>query len=122
MTKHQDCTSAYLHWIISKALNSGQKLYSVSIDYENCFDSINSGFLWQKLLAENVSSKMTNAIEPMYSTVRSFIRHNRQTSNVITSNLGIKQGDPSSSLLFMIFVNEFITSINTDLLMDLHER
>ena len=51
----------------------------------------------------------------MYSTVRSIIKHNRQTSNTITSNLGVKQGDPSSSLLFMMFVNNIITSINTDL-------
>ena len=45
-----------LHSIKSKVLNSGQKLYSAFIDYEKCFDSINRRFLWQKLLAENVSS------------------------------------------------------------------
>ena len=58
---------------------------------------------------------MTNAIKAMYSTARSIIKHNRQISNTITSNLGVKQGDPSSSLLFMMFVNDIITSINTDL-------
>ena len=34
-----------LHSIISKVLNSGQKLYSAFIDYEKCFDSINRRFL-----------------------------------------------------------------------------
>ena len=104
-----------LHAIISKVLNSGQKLYSVFIDYEKCFDRINRTFLWQKLLTENVSSRMINALKAMYSTVRSIIKHNRQTSSAITSNLGVKQGDPSSSLLFMMFVNDIITCVNTDL-------
>ena len=58
---------------------------------------------------------MTNAIKAMYSTVRSIIKHNRQTSNTITSNVGVNQGDPSSSLLFMMFENDTITSINADL-------
>ena len=58
---------------------------------------------------------MIDAIKAMYSRVRSIIKHNHQLSNVITSNLGVKQGDPSSSLLFMMFVNDIVTSINTDL-------
>ena len=77
-----------LHSIISKVLNSGQKLYSVFIDYEKCFDSINRRFLWQKLLAQNARSKMASAIKAMYSTVRSVIKRKRQTFNTITSNLG----------------------------------
>ena len=56
-----------LHSVISKVLNFGQKLYSVFIDYEKCFDRINRVFLWQKLLAENVSSKMTNALRAIYT-------------------------------------------------------
>ena len=36
-----------LHSIISKLLNSGQKLYNVFIDYEKCFDRNNRVFLWK---------------------------------------------------------------------------
>lgn len=104
-----------LHSIILKVLNNGQKLYSIFIDYEKCFDKINRLFLWQKLIAENVSTKMTKAIKAMYSSVRSAIRYNGVTSNNINSYLGVKQGDPSSSLLFMMFVNDIIANIKTDL-------
>ena len=82
---------------------------------KNVFDTINRRILWQKLLSEHVSSKMINAMKATYATVRSIIKHNHQLSNTITSNLGVKQGDPSSSLLFMMFVNDIVTSINTDL-------
>lgn len=104
-----------LNSIIMKVLNSGQKLYSIFIDYEKCFDKINRLFLWQKLLSENISSKMTNAIKAMYNSVRSVIKHNREKSASINSYLGVKQGDPTSSLLFMMFVNDIIANINTNL-------
>ena len=64
-----DCIFIF-HSILSKVIYSGQKLYSVFIDYEKCFDTINRRILWQKLLAEHVSSKMINAIKAMYATVR----------------------------------------------------
>ena len=49
------------------------------------------------------------------SLVRSIIKHNREKSISITSYLGVKQGDPSSTLLFMMFVNDIIANINTNL-------
>ena len=96
-------------------MNNDEKLYSIFIDYEKCYDKINRLFLWQKLIAENVSTKMTRAIKSMYSSVRSAIRYNNLTSRCIHSYLGVKQGDPSSSLLFMMFVNDIISNINTNL-------
>ena len=101
-----------LHSIVSKVLNSGQKLYSLFIDYEKCYDKINRLFLWQKLSTGGLSYKMTRTIKAMYL---SGIRYNRQISNSINSPLGVKQGDPSSSLLFMMFVNDILANINSNL-------
>ena len=39
-----------LHSIITKVLNTGEKLYCVFIDYEKCFDKIDRSFLWHKLI------------------------------------------------------------------------
>lgn len=74
-----------LHSIIAKVLNSGQKLYSIFIDYEKAYDKVNRLFLWQKLLNENVSSKITKALKAMYSSVRSVIKHNKNVSSCINS-------------------------------------
>ena len=38
-----------LHAIISKVLNSGEKLFCCFIDYEKCFDKVDRLFLWQNL-------------------------------------------------------------------------
>ena len=47
--------------------------------------------------------------------MRSTIKHNRQTSPTIPSYLEVKQWDPRSSLLFMMFVNNIVASINTNI-------
>ena len=124
ITKHQfgfqkgksvvDCIFI-LHSIISKILDSGEKLYCVFIDYEKCFDKIDRTFLWQKLISEKVSCKLVNAIRSMYITVKSCIRYNSSYSEFFSLNNGLKQGDPSSPLLFMFFVNDIVDNINSDL-------
>ena len=72
-------------------------------------------FLWQKLLSENVSSKFVNALRPTYSIVRSCVRFQATKSRVFTSFNGLKQGDPSSSLLFMLFINDIVQNVNVGL-------
>ena len=66
------------------------------IDFERCFDKINRAFLRQKLLSQNVSTKITKAIQAMYSVVKSVIKHQGSTSDPISSYMGVKQGDASS--------------------------
>ena len=109
-----DCIFIF-HSIVYKMLNSGKKVYAAFLDYEKCFDKINRLFLFQKLIAQNVSCKMINAIKAMYSTVRSYIRCNNETSDFIRSDTGVKQGDPSSPLLAMMFMNDIINYINSDI-------
>jgi hypothetical protein len=104
-----------LHSIVNKVLNNKQKLYAVFIDFELCFDKIERNFLWQKLLSENVSLKMTKALKSMYITVKQCVRYKSTYSEFFESHLGLKQGDPSSPLLFMMFVNDINDSVNADL-------
>ena len=95
--------------------NQGQKLYCIFIDYEKCFDKIDCSYLWQKLLTENVSCKLVRAIKSMYTTVKSCVKYKSSYSSFFESNMGLKQGDPSSPLLFMLFVNDIMENINANL-------
>ena len=85
------------------------------MDYEKASDKINRSLLWQKLLSENVSSKFVNALRSMYSSVRSCVRYQSSKSRFFSSYNGLKQGDPSSPLLFMLFINDIIQNINVGL-------
>ena len=57
---------------------------------------------------------MTKAIKAMYSVVKSAVNRNGEISTSTDSKVSVKQGDPSSSLLFMMFVNDVITNINSN--------
>ena len=109
-----DCIFTF-YSIIAKTLSAGEKLYCVCVDYAKAFDKINRSLLWQKLLSENVSSKFVNALRSMYSSVRSCVRYQSSKSRFFSSYNGLKQGDPSSPLLFMLFINDIIQNINVGL-------
>ena len=105
------CTSTVRLCIYSpcyntKVLNTGRKLYCAFINYEKCFGKINRLFLWQKLLSENISCNVVRAIKSMYLMVRSYVRYKSSYSNFLNSYIGLKQGDPSSLIRFILFVND----------------
>ena len=58
---------------------------------------------------------MVNAIKSIYKCVKSAIKIGDIITEPILSQKGVKQGDPSSSLLFMMFVNDIIENIDSDL-------
>jgi len=62
-----------------------------------------------------VSSKFVRAVKSMYASVKSCVRFNNEFSEYFDSDVGLKQGDPSSPLLFMLFVNDILDNINSDL-------
>ena len=63
----------------------GEKLYCIFIVYEKALDKIDTSFLWQKLLTEQVRSKFVNALRSMYSVVKSCIRFRSSTQQFYNS-------------------------------------
>ena len=61
------------------------------------------------------SSKLVKAIKSMYTTVKLCVKYNNTFSQCFDSYVGLKQGDPSSPLLFMLFVNDMLQHINSNL-------
>ena len=104
-----------LQSIVAKTLNSKKKLYCAFVDFEKCFDRLDRVFIWQKLLKENVSTKLINAIQAMYSVVKSVVRYKSPKSEFLDSNIGVKQGDPSSSLIFLFFINDLLSNFDTNI-------
>ena len=68
-----------------------------------------------QLILENVSSKMIRDLKAMYTSVKACVRLNRSYSAFIDAKFGVKQGDPSSPLIFMMFINDIKQNINSDL-------
>ena len=100
-----------LNSAISKILSSGQ-IYTAFIDYEEVYDNINLAYLWQQLSRENISTNMIVALKAMYASIKIIVKYKTETSDVIQSFQGVKQGDASSSLLFMMYVNDIAVNID----------
>ena len=74
------------------------------------FDKIDVFTLWRKLLNNEISTKFVPALELSYNTVKSSIRYERFKLDATHSFVGIKQGDPASSLLCLLYLIKLHTS------------
>ena len=51
----------------------------------------------------------------MYTDIKSCIKYGSILSGFFNSHMGLKQGDPSSPLMFMMFINDIVDNIHSDL-------
>lgn len=51
----------------------------------------------------------------MYGIVKSFVKYKNMHSDLINSKIGVKQGDPASSILCLFFLNDILNNINRNI-------
>ena len=84
----------------------GKKLYCAFIDYRKAFDSVDRILLWQKLLRTSIDGNMLVIIQNMYKNAKSCVRDGSNCSDFFPSNIGVRQGENLSPLLFSVFLND----------------
>jgi len=111
----EDCAFS-LYNIIPNMLASKQKLYCAFIDYKSCFDSISINNLWLKLVKSEISCKCLSMLQSLYARVSSCVWLSSEGQLLdymcFKVGLGLKQGEPLSSILFLLFVNDISDSID----------
>ena len=110
-----DCIFLF-HSIIAKTISQGHKLYCCFVDYRKAFDTVNRNFLWHKLIENNLSSRMVQSLKSMYQNVKTCIKVQNNYTTFFSSHAGLKQGDPLSAILFVLFINDLVeeVSLNTN--------
>lgn len=93
-------------------LHRNKQLFCAFIDYKKAFDSVNRTALWQKLLQQNINGKMLKLIHSMYSNAKSCVRQNSRLSAYFYSNVGVRQGENLSPILFALFLNDLVEFIS----------
>lgn len=83
-----------------------EKLYCLFVDYKKAFDLVWREGLWYKLVKEKVDGKILNVIRSMYNNIKSCVMLEQQKSNTFICNMGVRQGENLSPLLFAFFVND----------------
>ena len=95
-----------LKCLIDLYLFRKRELYCAFIDYRKAFDSVNRILLWQKLLRTGIDGKILIVIQNLYKNAKSCVRNGSTCSDFFSSNIGVRQGENLSPLLFSIFLND----------------
>ena len=100
-----------LKCLVDMYLHRKKQLFCAFIDYRKAFDSVNRIALWQKLIQQNINGKMLRVIHSMYNNAKSCVRQNSKLSNYFFTNVGVRQGENLSPILFSLFLNDLVDFI-----------
>ena len=68
--------------------------------------------LWMKLLKHGVNGKVLNVIYNMNQNAKSCVKNCNENSNFFSCNIGVRQGENLSPVLFAIYLNDFKESMS----------
>ena len=96
-----------LHILSNLYISEKRQLYCAFVDYSKAFDFIDRTYLWQKVLNSNVNGKVFEVIRNMYKNAKSHVSVGNILSDSFPCQVGVRQGENLSPLLFAIYLNDF---------------
>ena len=97
-----------LRLLIEMAKKLNITLYIGCFDIQKAFDKVSRFLLFQKLIKCGIGSVMLNALKLVYLSTSCILNVDGNCATAFNTSCGIRQGAPSSSLLFIIFINDLI--------------
>jgi hypothetical protein len=94
-----------LNNIIESCRSNKKAVFAAFIDFRKAYDCIDRSILWQSLGSMGLHGRMMETIKEMYAEVKCCVRTSGGLSECFDSDLGVKQGDPLSPLLFGLFID-----------------
>ena len=86
--------------------NSKKKLFACFVDFRKAFDCVWRDAMFLKLLKLGVDGNYYDTIKSMYSSTSAKVKLNEGTTETFYPNVGIRQGDCLSPLLFNLFIDD----------------
>ena len=96
-----------LQALIDLYLSKNKRLYCAFIDYKKAFDLIDRSSLWSKLIANQINGNLIRVVYNLYENAKSCVKQGIKLSNLFSCNIGVRQGENLSPLLFAIYLNDF---------------
>jgi hypothetical protein len=94
-----------LRHAIDKAAVQQQPLYCAFIDFSKAYDRVDRQLLWKCLQGAGLHGVALQTLLDMHAVVRMQVRSEGHMGTPFDSEVGVKQGDPLSPLLFGILID-----------------
>ena len=101
-----------LQSVVKNQLYHERKLYCAYIDFQKAFDLIYRNGIWYKLCEMGASLWFVKSVKAIYNSVELCVRSLGKFSDCFDSFVGVKQGEPLSPLLFILFLNDLSEELN----------
>ena len=96
--------------VVQKYLSkSGGRFYCLYVDFQKAFDKVEHEQLFKSLTKKGIHGKFLRAVKSMYSCLQATVRTVDGQTKPFPCNIGTRQGDISSPLLFALFINDLCT-------------
>ena len=107
-TVHQILT---LRLLAEKAKRQGKKVFNCFIDFQKAFDTIKHKIIWATLKSYGVETKMVTLMQKIYENAQSAVRIGKENGEWFRTDVGTRQGDPMSPLLFIAYLDRVMDQV-----------
>nr|ACV95459.1 reverse transcriptase/endonuclease [Adineta vaga] len=102
---------SWLHSLLKHARLNKNPIYACLVDVSKAFDSVSHQSIVRALTMNGAPSLLVKLIMDQYTNINTIITCSGSISNKINISSGVKQGDPLSSLLFNMVIDELFDVI-----------